>query len=121
MNIVVLDGHALNPGDLTWEALEALGNVKVYARSDPQQVILRTTEADIALTNKSLLLKEQLTKLPKLKFISVMATGYNVVDIETARSMGIKVSNAVGYSTDSVAQHAMALILGVIQPGRAAR
>ena len=111
MKIVVLDGHALNPGDLSWEPLEALGEVKVFPRSNAEHVVRRAQSADIALTNKSLLLKEQLQALPNLKFISVMATGYNIVDLDTARMQGIKVSNVKGYSTDSVAQHAMALML----------
>lgn len=111
MNIVVLDSHALNPGDLSWKPLEALGEVSIYPRSNPEQVVNRAQSADIALTNKSLLLKEQLQSLPNLKFISVMATGYNIVDLETANMQGIKVSNVKGYSTDSVAQHTMALML----------
>ena len=111
MNIVVLDGHALNPGDLSWSPLEELGNLSVFPRSNPPEVVQRARNADIALTNKSLLLEEQLSQLPNLKFISVMATGYNIVDINTAREKGIKVSNVTGYSTDSVAQHAMALLL----------
>ena len=111
MNIVVLDGHALNPGDLDWSPLEKLGNLTVYERSGPNQVTARAIDADIVLTNKSLLLGEQLEALPKLKFISVMATGYNVIDVPTAKSKGISVSNVVGYSSDSVAQHAIALIL----------
>ena len=111
MNIVVLDGHALNPGDLSWAPLESLGVVKVYPRSTPEEVVARAKGAAIALTNKSLLLKAQLSELPNLKFISVMATGYNIVDIELAKEMGIKVSNVVGYSTPSVAQHTMALML----------
>jgi glycerate dehydrogenase len=111
MKIVVLDGHALNPGDLSWDALESYGDLVVYARSTPDEVVDRALEADILLTSKSLLLKEQLQLLPQLKFISVMATGYNVVDIGTAKAQHIKVSNVAGYSSDSVAQHAMALIL----------
>jgi glycerate dehydrogenase len=111
MNIVVLDGHALNPGDLSWAPLESLGTVKVYPRSTPEEVVARAQGSEIALTNKSCLLKAQLSELPNLKFISVMATGYNIVDIELAKDMGIKVSNVVGYSTPSVAQHAMALML----------
>jgi len=111
MNIVVLDGHALNPGDLDWSPLEEFGQLSVFPRSDPQQVVTRAKNASIALTNKSLLLKEQLQQLPDLKFISVMATGYNIVDLQTAGKQGVRVSNVRGYSTDSVAQHAMALIL----------
>jgi glycerate dehydrogenase len=111
MNIVVLDGHALNPGDLDWGPLEALGNLTVYERSDARKVTARAQDADVVLTNKALLQKEQLSELPKLKFISVMATGYNIVDVQAAKDRGIQVSNVVGYSTDSVAQHAMALLL----------
>ena len=111
MNIVVLDGYALNPGDLSWSQLSALGEILVYDHTDADQVVDRAKEADIVLTNKSLLLKEQLEHLPKLRFISVMATGYNIVDIPKAKDLGIQVSNVRGYSSDSVAQHAMALIL----------
>lgn len=111
MNIVILDGHALNPGDLSWDPLKELGKVTIYPRTDPDQVVKRCLRYEIALTNKSLLLKEQLKSLPQLKFISVMATGYNIVDIDTANKQGIKVSNVTGYGTDSVAQHTMALIL----------
>lgn len=111
MNIVVLDGYALNPGDLDWTALKDLGALTVYDRSDPHQVVERTQGAEIALTNKSVLLKKQLQLLPDLKFISVMATGYNVIDINFAQESKIKVSNVKGYSTNSVAQHAMALLL----------
>ena len=111
MNIVVLDGHALNPGDLDWGPLNQLGNVDVYDRCSRSQVVARSLEADILLTNKSLLLEKELVALPRLKFISVMATGYNVVDVETARERNILVSNVKGYSTDSVAQHAIALML----------
>lgn len=111
MNIVVLDGHALNPGDLDWGPLERLGNLKVYERSESSKVVERAHTAEILLTNKSLLLKQQINELPNLQFISVMATGYNVVDVTAAKERGIKVSNVVGYSSDSVAQHAMALLL----------
>jgi glycerate dehydrogenase len=111
MNIIVLDGHALNPGDLDWGPLEELGNLTLYERSDARQVVDRAREADVVLTNKALLQKKQLRELPNLKFISVMATGYNTVDVQTAKERGIQVSNVVGYSSDSVAQHAMALLL----------
>ncbi len=111
MNIVVLDGHALNPGDLDWGPLEKMGNLTIYERSDARQVTIRARNADVVLTNKALLQKEQLSELPNLKFISVMATGYNIVDVQTAKERGIQVSNVVGYSSDSVAQHAMALLL----------
>lgn len=111
MNIVVLDGHALNPGDLDWGPLEELGNLTVYERSEASQVTARARDAGMVLTNKAVLLKEQLSDLPNLKFICVMATGYNIVDVQAAKDRGIQVSNVVGYSSDSVAQHAMALLL----------
>ena len=111
MNIVVLDGYALNPGDLSWAQLEELGDLHVFTDTQASQVVERSLKAEVVLTNKSLLLEEQLEKLPKLKFISVMATGYNVVDVQKAKELGIQVSNVRGYSSDSVAQHALALIL----------
>jgi glycerate dehydrogenase len=111
MNIVVLDGHALNPGDLSWSQLSALGEIQVYDHTDADQVVDRAKNAEIVLTNKSLLLQAQLDHLPNLRFISVMATGYNIVDIQKAKHLGIQVSNVRGYSSDSVAQHTMALIL----------
>ena len=107
----MLDGYALNPGDLDWSPLEKFGKLRVHDRTSASQVVLRARDADIVLTNKSLLLKEQLTELPDLKFISVMATGYNVVDVSYAKKLNIPVSNVRGYSTNSVAQHAFALIL----------
>ncbi len=110
-NIVVLDGHALNPGDLSWEPLEVLGNLTVYDRTPSQEVSSRARDAEIVLTNKSLLGAAQLQDLPKLKFISVLATGVNTVDLSIAEKRHIVVSNVVGYSTFSVAQHTFALLL----------
>jgi glycerate dehydrogenase len=110
-NIVVLDGHAVNPGDLSWNKLANLGNLEVYERSTPEQVVHRAQNADIVLSNKALLRQEQLQELKQLKFISVLATGVNVVDVAYASQMGIITSNAVGYSTASVAQQVFALLL----------
>jgi len=110
-HIVVLDGHALNPGDLRWEPLYALGRVDIYPRSSPEEVVPRAREAEVVLTNKALLLSEQLEHLPKLRYIGITATGYNNVDLHAAAERGIVVSNAVGYGTHSVAQHAFALLL----------
>ncbi len=109
--IVVLDGHALNPGDLSWQPLQALGDVQVYPRTETLQVVARCTGAQIVLTNKGVLGQEQLVNLPDLKFISVMATGVNVVDLQSALQQGVVVSNVAGYSTYSVAQHTWGLIL----------
>ncbi len=110
-NIVVLDSYAVNPGDLSWSQMAALGDMQIYERSTAEQVVFRAQDADIVLTNKALLHKEQLQQLPKLKFISVLATGVNVVDVAFASQMGIITSNAVGYSTASVAQQVFALLL----------
>ena len=111
MKTVVLDGHTLNPGDNPWDAVAELGELKIYDITPPDQVVERSRDADIIITNKSLLPAEAINKLPNLKFISVIATGYNVVDIKAAKARGIPVSNVPAYSTDSVAQFTFALIL----------
>jgi len=111
MKVVVLDGYALNPGDLSWDELKSLGEVQIYDRTPDDMVIERAADADIILTNKILLLSDTLEKLPRLKYIGVLATGYNVVDTEAARRKGIIVTNIPAYSTASVAQHTFALIL----------
>jgi glycerate dehydrogenase len=111
MTIVVLDGYTLNPGDNPWTGLEKLGNFKVYERTPASQIVERAAGADIVLTNKTPLSAETLGRLPDLKFISVLATGYNVVDTVAAAARGIPVSNVPAYGTLSVAQHAFALIL----------
>lgn len=104
MSIVVLDGYALNPGDLSWEALQQYGTVMVYDRTAEQDTVERAQNADIVLTNKTILDADKISRLPKLKYIGVLATGYNVVDIEAARKRGIVVTNIPAYSTASVAQ-----------------
>ncbi|MBP1966159.1 D-2-hydroxyacid dehydrogenase [Paenibacillus aceris] len=111
MHIVVLDGFTLNPGDLSWEELERHGFVTVYDRTPPELVKERIQESDIVLTNKTPLSKEALTGLNRLKYIGVLATGYNVVDVKAASSQGIVVTNVPTYGTDSVAQFVFALIL----------
>lgn len=113
MNIVVLDGYASNPGDLNWDALEALGNVTVYPRTKDEEKIERAKDADIVLLNKVQMDAATLEQLPKLKYIGVQATGFNVVDIKAAKERGIVVTNIPAYSTDSVAQMTFALILAV--------
>ena len=111
MKIVVLDGYALNPGDLSWEGLKSLGGVEIYDRTPASETVKRAAGAEIVLTNKTLLMAEVIGKLPDLKYIGVLATGYNVVDLESARRKGIVVTNVPAYSTMSVAQHVFALIL----------
>lgn len=111
MKIVVLDGYTLNPGDNPWDAVGKLGELTVYDRVTPQQLLEGAREAEIILTNKMPLSAETLGQLPKLRFISVMATGYDIVDIVAAGEQNIPVSNIPEYGTDSVAQFAFALVL----------
>ena len=111
MKIVVLDGYGVNPGDLSWETLEALGEVEVYPRTAPEDVIDRCFNAEIILTNKVVINKQILVSLPRLKYIGVLATGYNVVDVDTASDLDIIVTNIPAYSTDSVVQMTFAHIL----------
>lgn len=113
MNIVVLDGYGLNPGDLTWDPIKALGHLTVYDRTSDQEIIRRAANADIILTNKTILTAGTLQSLPKLKYIGILSTGYNVVDIEAAKSKGIVVCNIPTYSTDSVAQMTFAHLLNI--------
>lgn len=113
MNIVVLDGYTLNPGDLTWKDLEALGQCTVYDRTPTEEVVPRAKNDEIALTNKTVLSADVIKQLPKLKYIGVLATGYNVVDVEVARDAGIPVTNVPAYSTPSVAQLVFAHLLNL--------
>ncbi|MCW3467752.1 D-2-hydroxyacid dehydrogenase [Chitinophaga nivalis] len=110
-NIVVLDGFALNPGDLDWSSLEALGNVTIYDRTPEHLVPERSKHAHILLTNKSVISGATIRELPQLEYIGVIATGYNVVDLAAARERGIPVTNVPAYGTASVAQLTFALIL----------
>ncbi|EMG38229.1 lactate dehydrogenase-like oxidoreductase [Desulfocurvibacter africanus PCS] len=111
MNIVVLDGKTLNPGDNPWDDLASLGELTVHDRTAPSEVVERARDADILLTNKTRLPAEVIEALPKLKLVSVLATGYDVVDVAACARRGIPVSNVPGYGTASVAQHVFALIL----------
>jgi glycerate dehydrogenase len=111
MNIVVLDGYTLNPGDLAWEALQELGRCVIHDRTPAEKVVERAIDAEIVLTNKVVLGREIIAALPKLRYIGVLATGYNVVDTDTAKERNIPVTNVPGYSTDSVAQATFALLL----------
>lgn len=113
MKIVVLDGYTLNPGDLSWSELESLGEVKIYDRTSAEEVLDRIGESEIIFTNKTAISKEILEKCKNLKYIGVLAAGYNVVDIEYAKERGIVVTNTPGYSRKSVAQFVFALILEV--------
>ncbi len=111
MNITVLDGHTLNPGDNPWTPVEALGSLTVHDRTPPELIVERAGNADILLTNKVPLGAETLAQLPKLKLISVLATGFNVVDTAAARERGIPVCNVPSYSTDAVAEFVLAMML----------
>ena len=111
MNIVVLDGYTLNPGDLSWNELEAVGNLKVYERTEADLVVERCKDAEIIITNKTVISEEVISELPNLKYVGVLATGYNVVDTKIAAEKGIIVTNVPAYSTDSVAQLTFSLLL----------
>lgn len=114
MRIVVLDGFTLNPGDLSWAAIEKLGETVVYERTRPEEVADRLEGAEIALTNKVVLDAAMLRRLsPTLRYIGVLATGYNVVDVEAARELGICVTNIPAYSTASVAQMVFSYLLNL--------
>ena len=111
MKIVILDGYAVNPGDLSWEFLHTFGQVEVYDRTPAQLTIQRAGGADILLTNKTLITADVLNACPSVKLVCVLATGYNVVDCAAARARGIPVCNVPAYSTNSVAQLTFALLL----------
>ncbi len=115
MKIVVLDGYTLNPGDLTWKDLEALGECTIYDRSAPEDTLKRADGAAIVLTNKTMLSADIIDRLDDLRYIGVLATGYNVVDAEAAGLRGIPVTNVPTYGTDSVAQMAFAHLLNLTQ------
>lgn len=113
MNIVVLDGYCVNPGDLSWDALRNEGNLTVYDRTFIGDVVARAADADIVLTNKVPVKSEQIKALPKLKYIGAMSTGVNIIDLEEAARRNIVVTNIPAYSTDSVAQMTFAHILNI--------
>lgn len=113
MKIVVLDGYPGNPGDLSWNELHALGECTIYDRTAPEEMLERVADADIVLTNKVCFKAEHFDQLPKLKYIGVIATGYNVVDCEAAKAHGVTVTNIPAYSTNSVAQMVYAHILNI--------
>jgi len=111
MTITVLDGHAANPGDLSWEEFKKLGEFHYYDRTPPELVIERIKDSDLIFLNKVNITKEILNNCPKLKYIGVLATGYNVIDLNACREKGIIVTNIPAYSTNSVAQHVFSFIL----------
>lgn len=111
MNLVYLDAHTLNPGDLDWTPLNQLGNVTLYDQTKADQLVERAKNADFVLVNKVKLNRETLQQLPQLRYIGVTATGYDVIDTQAAREQGITVTNVKGYGTDSVAQWTFALLL----------
>lgn len=115
MKIVVLDGYAANPGDLRWDELQSMGECVIYDRTAPAEVLERSLGAEILLTNKTVITAEHMAALPELKYIGVLATGYNIVDVNAAKDRGIVVTNIPAYSTDSVAQMVFAHILNITQ------
>ena len=115
MNIVVLDGFTLNPGDLSWADLQSLGPCAIHDRTPPAELLARAAEADILLTNKTPLAHDTIQRLPRLQYIGVLATGYNVVDVAAARERGIVVTNIPAYGTRSVAQMTFAHLLELTQ------
>ena len=112
--IVILDGYAANPGDLSWDALAALGQLTVYDRTQPDETVERAREAEVVLTNKVYIGRQEMEQLPLLRYIGVLATGYNVVDIDAAHERGIVVTNVPAYSTESVAQMVFAHLLTAV-------
>lgn len=114
MKIVILDAYTVNPGDLSWKELEKLADVDIYDRTSPEDVVYRCKGAEIVLTNKVVLNAEVLNMLPRLQYIGVLATGYNVVDLEQATRQNIVVTNIPAYSTDSVAQMVFCHLLNII-------
>jgi glycerate dehydrogenase len=115
MKIVILDGYGLNPGDLSWADFQALGECVVYDRTKSAELLERAEGAEALITNKTVITAKQMDALPALRYIGVLATGYNVVDVEAARQRGIAVTNIPAYSTDSVAQMVFAHLLNITQ------
>lgn len=113
MKIVILDGYTENPGDLSWEGFENLGELVVYDRTPADLIVERIGDADAVITNKTPITEDTLNKCPKVKYIGVLATGYNVVDVETARKRNIPVTNIPTYGTAAVGQFAIAMLLEI--------
>ena len=115
MKIVVLDGYAANPGDLNWDELRTLGECEIYDRTAPDEVLERSKDAEAILTNKVVITAEHMASLPNLKYIGVIATGYNIIDVAAAKERDITVTNIPAYSTPSVGQMVFAHILNITQ------
>ena len=115
MQIVVLDGHTLNPGDLSWAGLHELGQCHIHDRTSPDDIVRRSQEAEIVLTNKTQLAKETIAQLPKLRYIGILATGYDDVDVKAAHKQNVCVTNVPAYGTVSVAQMVFAHLLNLTQ------
>ena len=113
MKIVILDGYTENPGDLSWEGFEKLGEVKVYDRTPADEIVSRIGDAEVIYTNKTPISRETIARCPNLKYIGVLATGYNVVDVQAARERGIPVTNIPTYGTAAVGQFAIAMLLEI--------
>jgi len=113
MKIVVLDGYTLNPGDLSWDQFNELGEIKVYDRTAPEDILSRIGDAEIVFTNKTVITREVIEAKPNIRFIGVLAAGYNVVDVEAARDNGISVTNTPGYGSKGVAQMVFAHLLEI--------
>jgi glycerate dehydrogenase len=111
MTLTILDAYTANPGDLSWDGLQSLASCSVYDRTSPSEVIARARDSELVLTNKTVLSADTIRALPKMKYIGVLATGYNVVDVAAAKERGVVVTNVPGYGTPSVAQAAVALLL----------
>lgn len=110
LKLTILDGHAVNPGDLPWDSFKKYADITVYERSQPEQIVERIGNSDAVFLNKINITEEILSKCPNLKYIGVLATGYNVIDLEAAKKHNVTVTNIPSYSTDSVAQHVFAMI-----------
>ena len=113
MKIVILDGYTENPGDLSWDGFAALGELTVYDRTAPEDIPARVGDAEIVYTNKTPLTRETIAAAPQLRFIGVLATGYNIVDVKAARARGVPVANIPTYGTTAVAQFVFALLLEI--------
>lgn len=114
MEIVVLDGHVANPGDMSWSRLEALGKLTIYERTAPEQIVERINTAQAVILNKTVISKTVFETCPNIRYIGLLSTGYNVVDIEAARQKRIPVCNIPAYSTSSVAQFTIGLLLAIV-------
>lgn len=113
MKIVILDGYTENPGDLSWEGMEQLGELAVYDRTAAAEIVTRIGDAEAVITNKTPISEETMNQCPNIKYIGVLATGYNVIDVEAAKKRGIIISNIPTYGTAAVAQMTMAMLLEI--------